>query len=177
MGCHMMNELQPFERKIVPPAYRPLLRIRGKNRTQVVPLGPVHTWLMHWDPTDERTVPCVVGACQMCQRYVTKRPLSYCAIAHRIGTGLECRWSPAILEVPLTTGLELAKLTDRPLYLYRPRPKGPVEIIVHEGPFSLSDVRCFDIVPSLMRLWRISPNAQLRLLSYEECPMWNVAQD
>lgn len=173
----MQEPLQVFERRVVPPAYRPLVRIKGKNRVAIVPVGQVHTWMMHWCGEDRRTMPCVMGRCNECLRYVSKRPLSYCAIAHQIGTGKEERWSPGILEIPLQAGLMLQELIGRPLYLFRDRPRGPVEVIVHEGPFNSPNVADFPIVPTLLMLWRLPPDTKLRLLSQSEVPMWNVAHD
>lgn len=158
-------------------AYRPLIRVRGLLSLPILPLGNVHTWLMHWDHTDQRTMPCVMNGCDYCRRFVTRRPMSYQAVAHLVHGGESARWVPSILEVPLSTGMELNDKRGLMIGLKRQRARGPILIGSFTTTSPYPTVDGFDIVPPLMRLWRLPGNAQLRLLNPEEWSMWNVLPD
>lgn len=173
-----MVEDRPREAvRLALPTYRPLVRIRGKQKVPIIARGPVHTWLMHWCGLDLRTQPCVMGRCELCQRFIARRPLSYVAIQHLALTSAQWAWAPAILEVPLSTGVQLAEHRNEPLTARRERPRGPIELeplAVQKEPPACQP---FDIVPALMRLWKMEPGRQLRLLDRDEWSMWNVAND
>jgi len=143
----------------------------------VHPVGPVHTWLMHWCPEDTRTVPCVMVGCPHCARFTTRRPLSYLAVLHYRLTASEWLWGPSVLEVPLTTGMQLNELRGRGVALKRQRPRGPIIIGSFEPRGAPPDIKPFDIVGPLSRLWRLPPGSQLRLMDPAELSMWNVAHD
>lgn len=157
--------------------YRPLVRVKGSHSIAIVPLGNVHTWLMHWFAMDKRTQPCVLDRCQGCKEYLPRRPLSYVAIAHLVVRDDGPAWSPGILEVPLSTGCEVNERRGQAVCLRRMRPRGPIQVGTFSTQIGQPTFGKFDIVPSLLRLWRLTPDLQLRLLDPSEWTMWAVAHD
>lgn len=157
--------------------YRPLIRVRGSHSVPLVPLGPVFTWLVHWSAQDLRTMPCLMSGCTHCADFCSRRPMSYLAVAQYTHRSEGPAWTPAILEVPLTTGLELLDHSGRPVGLKRITPKGRVIIGTFQPSIPLPLFKAFDILPSLARMWRLEPGQQLRLLDPAQLSMWNVAGD
>jgi hypothetical protein len=142
----------------------PLLRIRTARPSEVVIAGPTHAYYVHWDPEMNRTQPCLRAGCVYCQSGNFRRPISYCAVLHW-RTHDCCRgWFRAVLEVPFRTGLQLADLQGRRLSLQRMRPFGPVRIAHYRGREQLPIVEAFDIVPQLLRLWRVGRSVQPTLV-------------
>lgn len=159
------------------PTYRPLIRVRGQRGLPIIPIGPVHTWLMHWCEMDQRTIPCLMQECQPCRVFQNRRPLSYVAVLHLVPGDAGPKWSPAVLEIPLSTGLRLSELRNHTLGLKRERPRGPVLVGTFTTATPLPPLTTFDIVPTLLRLWRLPSSVQLRLLAHSDLQMWNVAYD
>jgi hypothetical protein len=155
--------------------YRPLLRVRGSVSLPVCPCGPVHTWLMHWCVVDSRTVPCVLTGCPHCADFSQRRPLSYLAVQHYVVRDGHLLWLPAILEVPLSTGIELADMRGLKVGLKRMTPRGKVIIGTFSTPVDPPRIEPFNILPSLFRLWRLPTNTPLRLVDPPEWSMWAVA--
>jgi hypothetical protein len=163
--------------KIVAPTYRPLVRIRDKRAVHVKVVGPVHSWFMHWDDVDQRTIPCILSECRGCATFASRRPLSYLPVAHHVTRPDGRVWVPSIMEVPLTAGLQLIELRGAFVALSRSRARGPINIVSFSTQDPPPAFGAFDIVPSLMRLWRLPPSAQLRMLPSDEASMWNVSND
>jgi len=157
--------------------YRPLIRVKGSVSLPICPCGPVHTWLMHWCQVDRRTVPCIMSGCPHCADFQQRRPLSYMAVQHYVPRDIRLLWLPAILEVPFSTGIELAGMRGMKLGLKRMTPMGKVIIGAFSTTIEPPKIEPFNILPSLFRLWRMPTNAQLRLLEPPEWSMWAVAQD
>lgn len=173
----MTSEYETTGNPVVTGSYRPLIRVRGNFAVNVIPVGNVHSWLMHWDTLDRRTMPCVMDQCQQCAKFQPRRPMSYLAVLHRVLRDTDLIWMPAILEVPLTTGIVLTSKKHIAVALRRARTNKRIEVsgfVPNTGPSTLKD---FDIVPPLMRLWRLPSTAKLRLLDPTEWEMWNVTSD
>lgn len=163
--------------KRVLPTHRPLIRVRGLQSHPVIITGNIHSWMMHWDPLDRRTQPCLMNGCVHCSAFNQRRPLSYVACLTYVTRDDGPAWCPAILEVPLTTGYQLDECRRQPIGLKRLRPKGPITIGTFSTRVAPEHMDPFDIVPHLFRLWRLPATAQLRLLTQAEAEMWSVAGD
>lgn len=155
--------------------YRPLIRVRGTVSVGIKVLGPVQTWLMHWIQGDARTQPCLLRDCEHCSNFVSRRPLAYLAVQHYLADSTGVRWGERILEVPLSTGFKLSERRGETLAMRRLRKNGPIEIGSFVAKSRPPTIPVFDIVPALLRLWRLPLNSPLRLLDASEWSMWSVS--
>jgi hypothetical protein len=118
-----------------------------------------------------------MGECPHCTNFVSRRPLSYLAVAHLILSWHPCRAVGSILEIPLATGIELSKLHTGLVYLLRERAKGKIIVGNFQSPSLPPMPKSFDIVQPLMRLWRVPADRQMRLLDDASWTMWNVVNE
>jgi len=142
-----------------------LLRVKGQTPSIVFPVGLVHSYCMHWCPDIARTQPCIRGACPYCEDGLPQRPISYVAVFHWRLYGATWGWFRSLLEVPLSTGLRLTDLPSRVLSLRRRRVFGPIDVetVTSKPPPPVPEG--WDILPQLLRLWRLPRTCQFTLVS------------
>lgn len=154
--------------------YRPLLRVKGTQAVIVRPVGPVHSFWMHWCPEISRTQPCILDDCSACSGFSPRRPVSYLACQHHCLSGDDFKWTPKILEVPHSSGVVLHELKGQCLALRRIRKAGPIRIDSVSVRAIPPDLAGFDIVQSLSYLWRLRPGQQLALVDPDQWQMVDI---
>jgi len=142
-----------------------LLRIKGTRPFVVWIAGPAHSWWMHWCPIQLRTQPCITDNCGHCESNIPRRPMSYLPVFQWSMFNDHLGWYRAVLEVPLRTGLQLTDMQGRGVSLRRLRVCGPIEISPATCRCTPDYAEAWDIVPGLVKLWRLAWSQQLSLVS------------